>query len=276
MIGKQFQSLKTQEVVKIDQMFENIAILDNGDRVSVQRLLDKNYFEEFIDPKSFLSQSAVDIIANKIKSIPDEVLNKLPDERGSEVRISGLDGFGNVPNESAVVLSDPEEEKRLLLQKYANTSSRPSPPAPNRTLQDFLDDEPFDAPRLQTPRQISVQESVPEPPKESPQMLMFKGVKRTHPIIFNVKLDTHIPRLDFIDMMEDSYEYSIIDWLSEEITEQIFQDRERIKSEIKDQINNALRFKSKGDLPPVSSTTPAKKTRRVSTPKNVKPMKNDR
>jgi hypothetical protein len=267
MIGKQFQSLKTQEVVKIDQMFENIAILDNGDRVSVQRLLDKNYFEEFIDPKAFLSQSAVDIIASKIKSIPDEVLNKLPDERESEVRISGVDGFGNVSSESAVILSDPEEEKRLLLQKYANIPSRPmSPPTPNRSLQDLLDDEPFEAPRIKTPRQIPVQENVPEPPKESPQMLMFKGVKRTHPIIFNVKLDTHIPRLDFIDMMEDSYEYSIIDWLSEEITGQIFQDRERIKSEIKDQINNALRSKSNVELSAVSFTTPAKKTRRSSTP----------
>lgn len=271
MIGKQFQSLKTQEVVKIDQMFENIAILDNGERVSVQRLLDKNYFEEFIDPKAFLSQSAVDIIANKIKSIPDEVLSRLPDAKESEVRISGLEGFGNVSSESAVILSDPEEEKRLLLQKYANVPPRPTPPPiPNRSLQDLLDDEPFEASRFQTPRHIPKQESAPEPPKESPQMLMFKGVKRTHPIIFNVKLDTHIPRLDFIDMMEESYEYSIIDWLSEEITEQIFQDRERIKSEIKDQISNALRSRSKVELPPVSSTTPVKKTRRVSIPTKCK------
>lgn len=240
MIGKQFQSLKTQEVVKIDQMFENIAILDNGERVSVQRLLDKNYFEEFIDPKAFLSQSAVDIIANKIKSIPDEVLSRLPDAKESEVRISGLEGFGNVSSESAVILSDPEEEKRLLLQKYANVPPRPTPPPiPNRSLQDLLDDEPFEA-----PRQIAVQQREPEPPKESPQMLMFRGVKRSYPINFTINLDTNIPRLDFIEMMEDSYEYSIIDWLSEDITNQIFSDRERVKSDIKDQIKGALEIKS--------------------------------
>lgn len=245
MIGKRFQSLKTQDVVKIDQMFENIAILDNGDRVSVQRLLDKNYFEEFIDPKEFLSQSAVDIIASKIKSIPDDVLSRLPDEKESQVSISGMDGFGNVSSESAVILSDPEEEKRLLLQKYANVPPRPTPPPiPNRSLQDLLDDEPFEAPRFQTPRHIPKQESAPEPPKESPQMLMFKGVKRSYPINFTINLDTNIPRLDFIEMMEDSYEYSIIDWLSEDITNQIFSDRERVKSDIKDQIKGALEIKS--------------------------------
>ena len=263
MIGKQFQSLKTQEVVKIDQMFENIAILDNGDRVSVQRLLDKNYFEEFIDPKSFLSQSAVDIIASKIKSIPDEVLNRLPDEKETEVRVSGMDGFGNVSNESAVILSDPEEEKRLLLQKYSSQQPRQQPLPSNRTLQDFLD-EPQDTivpPRTPQPIQS-------EPPRESPQMLMFKGVKRTHPIVFNVKLDTHIPRLDFIDMMEDSYEYSIIDWLSEEITTQIFQDREKIKSDIKEQINDALKSRTTSNEPsPTAKTTPIKPTKRAQIPK---------
>jgi len=240
MIGKRFQSLKTQDVVKIDQMFENIAILDNGERVSVQRLLDKNHFEEFIDPKEFLSQSAVDIIASKIKSIPDDVLSRLPDGKESQVTISGIDGFGNVSNESAVILSDPEEEKRLLLQKYSNVSQRPSPPpVTNKTLQDFLDDEP-----IETSRQIPTQHREPEPPKETPQMLMFKGVKRSYPINFTINLDTHIPRLDFIEMMEDSYEYSIIDWLSEDITNQIFSDRERVKSDIKEQIKGALEIKS--------------------------------
>lgn len=249
MIGKRFQSLKTQDVVKIDQMFENIAILDNGDRVSVQRLLDKNYFEEFIDPKEFLSQSAVDIIASKIKSIPDDVLSRLPDEKESQVTISGIDGFSSVSNESAVMLSDPEEEKRLLLQKYSNVSQRPLPPVTNKTLQDFLDDEP-----IETPRQIAVQQREPEPPKESPQMLMFKGVKRSYPINFTINLDTNIPRLDFIEMMEDSYEYSIIDWLSEDITNQIFSDRERVKSDIKEQIKGALENKS-GVVNTVSSTS---------------------
>ena len=265
MVGKQFQSLKTQEVVKIDQMFENIAILDNGDRVSVQRLLDKNYFEEFIDPKSFLSQSAVDIIASKIKSIPDEVLNRLPDEKETEVRVSGIDGFGNVSNESAVILSDPEEERRLLLQKYGNAASRPSPPVLNRSLQDFLDDEP-----VETPRQIALQQREPEPIKESPQMLMFKGVKRSYPINFTISLDTHIPRLDFIDMMEDSYEYSIIDWLSEDITTQIFSDRERVKSDIKDQINQALKLKTASNESPTPKTTSPKSTKRVSTTRKYK------
>ena len=137
------------------------------------------------------------------------------------------------------MLSDPEEEKRLLLQKYSNVSQRALPPVTNKTLQDFLDDEP-----IETPRQIAVQQREPEPPKESPQMLMFKGVKRSYPINFTINLDTHIPRLDFIEMMEDSYEYSIIDWLSEDITNQIFSDRERVKSDIKEQIKGALEIKS--------------------------------
>jgi hypothetical protein len=62
---------------------------------------------------------------------------------------------------------------------------------------------------------------------------------------FNISLDikNKIPRLDFIEMMEDSYEISMIDFLAEEFTNKILQDpthiRETIKSKIKQLVYGA-------------------------------------
>jgi hypothetical protein len=65
---------------------------------------------------------------------------------------------------------------------------------------------------------------------------MFKGVKRS--VDFNISLDikNKIPRLDFIEMMEDSYETSIIDFLADEFTNELLKNPETIKDMIKSRI----------------------------------------
>ena len=50
---------------------------------------------------------------------------------------------------------------------------------------------------------------------------MFKNVKRNTEFKINLKVDGKIPRLDFIEMMEDSYEISIIEYLADEFTDNI-------------------------------------------------------
>ena len=66
---------------------------------------------------------------------------------------------------------------------------------------------------------------------------MFSKTKRNVDFKINIEVSNKIPRLDFIEMMEDSYETSIIDFLTDDITNKILNDpsmiRESIKSKIK-------------------------------------------
>jgi hypothetical protein len=75
---------------------------------------------------------------------------------------------------------------------------------------------------------------------EDPIIKMFKGVKRI--VEFDISLDikNKIPRLDFIEMMEDSYETSIVDFLAEEFTNELLKNPEIIKDMIKSKINTLV------------------------------------
>jgi len=53
--NKSFRDNRTGEVVKVIDSFENIAVLENRSKVDTRRLLDTNYYTEYIDPNQFLS-----------------------------------------------------------------------------------------------------------------------------------------------------------------------------------------------------------------------------
>jgi hypothetical protein len=261
MLGRKFQNARTGEIVKVDEVFENIAILDNGDRVSVQRLGDRSHFDEVIDPSEFLSRGAVDIISQKIKSLPDEVVSKMPgDDQQNEMLVST--GVGMTPDsgESAVVFVDPEEEKRRLLEKYGNgaLSTKMERTTPRMKLEDFLDEE-----EVVSSAPMPVRPIEPVHPTKTPQELMFGGVKRSHPIELKISINTHLPRPDFIEMMEDSYEYSIIDWLSQNIADGFLSDKNKIIEEIKQQIRDSL-GKRVQEEPKISTPTKTVRKRKVS------------
>ena len=56
----------------------------------------------------------------------------------------------------------------------------------------------------------------------------------------SIEISNKIPRLDFIEMMEDSYEISIIDFLAEEFTQNILNNPDQIKEMVKDKIKKIV------------------------------------
>ncbi len=76
---------------------------------------------------------------------------------------------------------------------------------------------------------------------------MFKNVKRTIDLKIDLEIENKIPRLDFIEMMEDSYEISIIEYLSNEFTKNLLQNPEEIKKMISDKIRKMVSDSKKGD-----------------------------
>ena len=99
-------------------------------------------------------------------------------------------------------------------------------------------------------------------PKEDPIYTMFRGVKRSVEFSLDLKLENKIPRLDFIEMMEDSYEKSIIDFLAEEFTKELLKDpkslKERIKEKIKEMVYSKTATKKPAAKRPVTKKPAAK------------------
>lgn len=251
--NKSFKNNLTGEVVTVIDSFENIAILENKQKLNVNALMNPALYTEEIDPLSFFNnQGAYNILAEKIKNIPTD---QIVDDSG-EVNVAGVERI-DIPRdveESIVSMTTEEDEKAALAAKYGIVS----PPVESlqrqneafaKILGEDSEDELPQVPQYQQPVQEQVtrvevnrEEEYVQPPVqrievEDPIIKMFKGVKRI--VEFNINLDikNKIPRLDFIEMMEDSYETSIIDFLADEFTNELLKNPDTIKDMIKGKIN---------------------------------------
>jgi hypothetical protein len=200
--------------------------------------------------------------AEKIKNIP---LDKLPDDDllknyDTTPVTSTYRDLGLSTNESAIIMSDPDDEIEELKRKYGATTVDDSIRKQNDVFSKILSDEP-PVVQVSAPRQPQVEErtvvqtfSEPDPPiqrieVQDPVTTMFKNVKRNLDFNIDLKIEGKIPRLDFIEMMEDSYEVSIIDFLAQEFTENLLKDPKLLKNKIKNEIKRLLEANSKNVLP---------------------------
>ena len=263
--NRTFKDNTTGEILKVVDSFENIAYLENKTKIDTRRLVDPNYFTEQVDPTSFFNnQNAYDSLFEKIKTIPSE---NIPDENG-EVRpnISIDNTYRPADDDSAVIYGSIDDEREELARKYGvNLDNNQSITKQNEAFAKILEDsdELDELPTVPAPKQVindepPVQrveidrdngtvivngqdtEPVYSKPKEDPIYTMFRGVKRSVEFSIDLKLENKIPRLDFIEMMEDSYEKSIIDFLADEFMRELLKDpkalKESIKSKIKDMV----------------------------------------
>lgn len=248
--NKIFKNNLTGETHRVIDTFEHIAILENREKINVNTLMNPNLYTEEIDPSTFFqTQNSYDSLASKIRNIDTTYLSD--DENGAEVKISGSNNSFNVSNESAIIMADEIDERAALAAKYgASIDNYSSISKQNEAFAEILGDD-SELPEVPAPRTYQNYTEQPEvqridinrdtPTKqlsemryeEDPIIKMFKGVKRS--VDFNISLDVKgkIPRLDFIEMMEDSYEKSIIDFLADEFTKTILSDPDELRSRIK-------------------------------------------
>jgi hypothetical protein len=78
------------------------------------------------------------------------------------------------------------------------------------------------------------------PPVVDPIVQMFQNVKRNTKFSIQLTIEEKIPRVDFIEMMEDSYNQSIIDYLAKEFTDNLLKNPDVIRNMIKDKINSMV------------------------------------
>lgn len=248
--NKVFRNNKTGETIRVIDSFENIAILENRQKIDVTKLMDPNQFTEQIDPSSFFNnQDAYNALTEKIKSIP---VNNIVDESGDVVSIN-VDGSNDIYRpaieESAIIMSSEEDEMAELARKYGATLDNGDAITKQAAAFDKLlnpeksvDEQPVTQVVVNNQPNMEVNREYTQPPVqrievEDPIITMFKRTKRNVNFNVSVEISDKIPRLDFIEMMEDSYEISMIDFLADEFTNKILNDpsqiRETIKSKIK-------------------------------------------
>ncbi len=315
--NKIFKNKLTGDTFTIVDQYQNVAITSNKEKVNTSLLQNNNIFEEIssmsgvnesfttrkvedvIDPNNFFdNQRTYDVFAEKIKSVD---MSKIKDDSyggdNSNVNINLPNDFRPSSNDSAVIMSDPEDEIAELKRKYGATSVDDSLRRQNEVFSKILEEPsenqseeqpyvPVQLPEQQNNRQnlMNIQN---EPPiqrieVQDPVIGMFRNVKRNTEFKINLKVDGKIPRLDFIEMMEDSYEVSIIEYLADEFTNNLLRDpsiiRNKIISEIKsliDKKNSSSEkkevVKSKPDVvnPQITDSVTSEKPKTVRKPRKM-------
>jgi len=261
MIGKKFTSLTDGRVVEVKDAFEDIIILQDGSKIKASRLMDRSFYDEYIDPNSFFqNQSLLNTFAQKIKQIPEDVVNKMSNEDKLSINENlRSDGLKPRFDEPAILQADPEMEKMELMRKYgiSDTSQNPNPLVESKKqmerfasilqeLQEEVDEEET-IQRVEVTREENIFESrsneiqkTNEIIQEDPIITMFKNVKRNREFKITIDLENKIPRPDFIEMMEDSYNTSLIEFLATEFTNSILDNPDIIKNKIISEINNIV------------------------------------
>jgi len=205
-LNKTYKNRVTGDIFKIIDVYQNVAITSNKEKINTNMLTDDKFFipvspppkpinesmrnikDESVDPNKFFSnQSTYNAFADQIKRVP---LEKVPyDNDSTSLRMP--ESYGNMQtstSDSAIIMSDPEDEIEELKRKYGAVN-----------------------------------------------------VKRNTNFNLNFKITGKIPRLDFIEMMEDSYDVSIIEFLADEFTRNILNDpsaiRDKVIAEIKSMID---------------------------------------
>lgn len=310
MIGKKFTDLTTGNVVTVKDIFEDIVILDNSTKIKLNRLSDKNFFDEYIDPNDFFkNESLLNSFASKIRQIPENIVNNIVDD-GENINLNNIPGSTSIKpmiNESAILPSDPEIEKEELMRKY-NINSNSNISEANKQFEKFqkiLSDENETeevVQRIEVNRDEngvvnrvvnSIKKEdlqIMEPPKvEDPIVSMFKNCKRNTDFKISIDIENKIPRPDFIEMMEDSYTTSIIDFLANEFTNNILNDPNIIKEKIVNEINrivygemgdkkiedNSINKSTLDDIPEIKTDNTTKKKRVYKSRKKIENI-NDR
>jgi len=276
--SKTFRNNKTGETIKVIDAFENIAILENKQKIDVRMLMDPNQFTEQIDPSTFFNnQNAYNALAEKIKTIPTDTLvdESLTTNFGGQIQPA--------TNESAIIQTTEEDEMAELARKYGvNTNTEDAVSKQNEAFQKLLNPEENPVTTRvevnQEPIRVEVSPSYDPPVMkvqvEDPIISMFKNVKRIVNFNIAVEISNKIPRLDFIEMMEDSYEISIIDFLADEFTNKVLSDpsqiRENIKSEIKKLVYGKETISTTNEI---SKETVNKEQQKEEVEKNTKTQK---
>ena len=147
-----------------------------------------------------------------------------------------------------VVISTDSKKYAKIAKKYGVNSNSNSVNKQNEAFAKILGDDEELPKSVQSPREevqrVEVRRDEPQQyiqsKVEDPIITMFKNVKRVKEFSISLEIKNKIPRPDFIEMMEDSYNTSIIDFLAAEFTDNLLKNPHLIEDMIKQKIKEVV------------------------------------
>jgi len=275
-INREFKELASGEIYKVIDVYQNLAVAklrgtNTTERIVVTRLIDPKFYlpmdghlstdnilpideskkftihtDDYVDPKKFFNESnTLALFADQIKSIPED---RLPREDIDIPVTTSHMSNDMVPSmsESAIIIDNDYDEAEEIARKYGVSNVDNSIRAQNEKFAKLLD--PDDLPSQNGNRETKVDvvdvykpnQEVQHIKVEDPITTMFRNVKRTIDFNLDLKIQNKIPRIDFIEMMEDSYQISIIEFLAEEFAEELLKNPNGLKKMISDKIRSLV------------------------------------
>ena len=313
-LNKTYKNRVTGDSFTIIDQYQNVAITSDKEKINTALLQNDKLFvevskpfsppksinesntfnksEDLVDPTKFFdNQRTYDTFAQSIKTVDlskirdDDNLNNYQNNQNNTVVNYNNNNLMPSTNESAVIMSDPEDEIEELKRKYGATTVDDSVRRQNEMFSRILDPQqeseqvtPVQVNNVQqveamseyvVPNQVYTEPPVQRIEVQDPIISMFKNVKRNLDFKLNLKIDGKIPRLDFIEMMEDSYEISIIEFLADEFTNKLLSDPSIIRNKIIDEINSMI--DNKNGVSPKKDVNP-QITDAVTIENDVKPV----
>ncbi len=271
--GKRFINTNGKISV-VKDTFENITIFEDGSKVDTRILTNPEYYTlmptgpkkdsynalkqapmtDKIDPNSFFKQEYS--WANNLREIPIQEHQR------------------PIENESLIIQTDEEFEKEEILRKYKHLADDTQLDKNRQTMNKMLSDEDGyqNQPELyqeKIDRGTSVVQVEPvvasrnnNIQEANPIIALFKKTKMNTDFKFTLDVNKKIPTINSIKMMEESFEFSIIEYLANEITENLLKHPEQIKDKIVEELKKLIepKVRTKKKAETVKTVAPKKTT----------------
>lgn len=261
LIGKKYIKVNENKEYSVIGTEGAFYILNDKSKVSAQRLLDTESFTEVLDVKNFFeaSNNAITSAFSNTKVPQTEYNDNVIRVEAKRTDLGDDDKFYANSNDSALISHeeiDPEEEKRLLIEKYKikphtthNVISQVE--QQNELMQKLINGDDIQPSMVKNEfmvdefKQVGSKPSVQIPsPVIDPIIDLLNKTKRVNNLKLKIEIEELLPKNEFIQMLEESYDKSIIDYLTDEIYNKMIKDSDSIKEQIKNQITAAVNKKS--------------------------------
>jgi len=286
----------------VKDIFENITIFDDGSRVDTRILLDPKFYTALPDgniqraattPQSYDNNILRQPISEKVD--PDSFFNRkyTINEITEPVPQRNTEAY-NVDNVGVTTHYDEEAEKEEILrrnrylieQRDINVAKQANQFKNNDTINKLLEEEGIKIENVNvspSPDIYNEQEARRLPSRQidpvmggnnnnnnyngfdDPMIAIFKKAKLNTDFKFAISIEKKIPKLAYIELMEESCDVSIIDYLATEFTESILKNPSLIKDKIANEIRRMIDVPVKKEVKK-ESITPKKENKKV-TPK---------
>lgn len=263
--------MSNEQRVAVDRI-SNFFLPDTGGHSVVNENVMNNMASEPV--VNFNNNSIAASLMNQIKNIDTSRMSDNVPDRPSVTIVESVDEKGSaqraiqsqvgVKGSAVVQAGSPEDEAAEIQRKFVERQLR----SQNKHLSEveleqqvnaMLEKKPASQPNqtntAQSPQpaqqtgQSVTSQSTYQPQNnnhvENPIITIFKGAKRKNSFKMDVSIEGLIPREDFIEMMEENYELSIIEFFADEFTNKLLADPTSIRNQIIEKLREKVYGKVK-------------------------------